>query len=366
MQPKIKKHYSLFMVSKTIRKPSKKQADNAFEILIQGQSKANFFENFQVPRFLDPINCYHLFGDMCFAKADYNEGEEYVGLLSNYNHFKRVVTIGVNSSFISLTLEQTNDHIHSWEFLCSRLNTLNNRYARELVETMQSIQNYPSKIQVTDRKAPQKQDYNAFCKEIDSFCKENPDIFYTLFRFRLDNPEKGLELTEIRHSRRTVQFFADDMETFAHLVLEQGLLNIWVVDEKNYFTYMSEVLSSIYCQSKVIPKYASTMEGYKVYIAPIPLRKIFRNDAMTEIVCIATYEIEESQLDLIRMKREEAKKKIKKSFRERQLEQTLQIYYKSIQKEKGHRNVKHSIEEGFEDNNVFLAEKKRCGIKFIN
>ena len=353
------------MVSKTIRKPSKKHNDNTFEIIVQGQAKANFFEKLQVPRFLDPINCYHLYGDLCFAKIDYSEGDDDIGLLSNYNHFKRVVTIGVNSSFISLILEKTNEHVHSWEFVCSRLNTLNNRQAKELVEAMQSMQNY-SKIQVTDKKGSPKQDYNIFCKEIDNYCKENAETFYSVFRFRLNSQEKGLELTEIRHSKKTVQFFADDMETFAHLVLEQGLLNIWVVDEKNYFTYMREALASIYSKSQAIPKYASTMEGYKAYINPIPVRKIFRNDTLTEIVVIATYEIEESQLEFIQSKREEAKKKIKKSFRERQLEQTLEIYYKSIQKEKGLRNVKHSIEEGFEDNNVFLAERKRCGIKFLN
>ena len=128
---------------------------------------------------------------------------------------------------------------------------------------------------------------------------------------------------------------------------------------------MRETLTSIYSQSQPIPKYASTMEGYKAYIIPIPMRNIFKNDSLTEIVVFANYEIEEIQLELVKSKREEAKKKIKKSFREKQLEQTLEIYYKSIQKEKGQRS-KHSIEEGFEDNNVFLAEKKRCGIKFIN
>ena len=53
MQPKIKKHFSLFMVSKSIRKPSKKRNDRTFEITIQGDNQANILEKCEVPRFLD-------------------------------------------------------------------------------------------------------------------------------------------------------------------------------------------------------------------------------------------------------------------------------------------------------------------------
>ena len=353
------------MVSKSIRKPSKKHNFKTIEIIIQGDPKTHLVKNCEVPRFLDPVNCYHLYGDICFAKANYNDGDDEIGLLSNYNHFKRVVKIGLNSNYISISLEKTSDQIHSWEFLFSRLSTLNNLDAHELIETMKAIQ-----IQPNDTNQSQKPDYTIFCKELDTYCKENAENFYSLFRFRMGALEKGLELTEIRHSKKTMQFFADDVETFAHLVLEQGIIDIWDIEEKNYFSYMKDSLTNYFGQTKKMGIYACTMEGFKVYINPEPFRRMFSDGTITEIVVIANYEIDEIQMQMIKNKREDTKKRIKKSFREKQLQQTLGIYYNNYQEEGGEEMkqpfIKKGVEEGYENNNVFLAEKKRCGIKPLN
>ena len=370
MQPKIKKHFSLFMVSKSIRKPSKKGKGRNFEITIQGANQADILKKIEVPRFLDPINCYHLYGDICFLKADYEGGDNEIGVLSGYNQFKRVATIGLNSSYISLTLEKSNDQIHQWEFLFSRLNSLNNRHAHELVESMQEIRRNESKIKVTDNEKLPKPNYDFFCKELDNYCHENAENFYSLFRFQKHSVERGLELIEIRHSKRTVQFFADDIETFVHLVLEQGVLNPWVIEEKNYLSYMKDSLMNLYLKSKPIGIYATTMEGLKVHINQFPFRRIFSDETRMEVVVVTTYDIDEVQINSIKKKREEAKKSIRKSFRDRQLEETLEIYYKDYKngnaKEKEKSFFKKCLGDGFENNNVFLAEKKRCGFKLLD
>ena len=371
MQPKIKKHFSLFMVSKSIRKPSKKPNDRTSEIIIQDSNQAIILAECEVPRFLDPINCYHLYGDICFSKADYDNGDNEIGLLSNYNQFKKVATISLSSCYISLTLEKSNDQVHPWEFLFSRLDTLNNRDAHELVESMQEMKRSEPKIKVSDNhEQSPKPDYNVFCKELDDYCNENANNFYSLFRFQIDSVDRGLELIEIRHSKKTVEFFADDIETFAHLVLEQGVLNPWVIKEKNYLSYMKDSLTNLYLTSKPIGIYANTMEGHKVHINPFPFRRIFFNENKMEVVLVMTYEIEERQIMAIKIKREEAKKRIRKSFRDKQLEETLGMYYQNYknenEEEKKKSFFKESLGNGYENNNVYLAEKKRCGIKLLD
>lgn len=336
-----------------------------FKVII----KPIFWRNVRFLDFSIPVNCYHLYGDICFSKADY-DGDDEIGLLSSYNQFKRVATVSLNSSYISLTLEPSNDQVHPWEFLFSRLNTLNNRHAHELVESMQEMKRSEPKMKVTDNEKSPKPDYNVFCKELDDYCNENAEKFYSLFRFQMDSVERGMELIEIRHSKKTVQFFADDIETFAHLVLEQGVLNPWVIEEKNYLSYMKDSLTNLYLKSKSIGIYANTMEGLKVYINLFPFRRIFSDEARIEVVVITTYDIDEGQMISIKKKREEAKKRIRKSFRDRQLEETLEMYYKNYkngnEEEKEKSFFKKSFGDGYENNNVYLAEKKRCGIKLLD
>ena len=111
--------------------------------------------------------------------------------------------------------------------------------------------------------------------------------------------------------------------------------------------------------------YANTMEGYKVYISAVPSRKIIFDGKVTELVLIFQYEIDEKHLENIEKKRNETKKRSKKSFRDTQLEQTLELYYNNNLDHENGVNRK-GLEEGYENNNIYLAEKKRCGIRQLN
>ena len=86
---------------------------------------------------------------------------------------------------------------------------------------------------------------------------------------------------------------------------------------------------------------------------------------INEIVCFIKYEIDEQQISLIASKRIEDKQKKKKGYREFQLDQMLSIYYENYVKKQDHVNQGDGLQI-HEYNNIYLSEKKRCGIKTMN
>lgn len=369
MNAKIKKHFSLFMVSKSIQKPNKKKKTHTSELILQ-QTSASLLEAETIPKFLDPFNCYHLFGDICFSKT--NQSDE-LGILSNYNHFKRIISIKIEPYYISLSIEKICDEIQSWEFLIARLNSLNNKDAHELSQIYSVISEgqkaiKSEKLPACTSQSPQKNSeitYHLFCNQIEEFCLKNRESFYSIFKYRIFSLEKGLELTEIRHSIKTMEFFAGDAQTFSNLVVNQGILEIWSVEESDYFSFMKDSITNYLCESQNIKMQAKTMEGFKVQFTATPFRKVFMDDEINEIVCVIKYEIDEQKMEYIEGKRNDSKKKIKGSYREFQLDQMLSLYYDNYV-EKDDFRKKDDIFEGYEYNNAYYSEKKRCGIKLLN
>ena len=376
-QHKIKKHFSLFMISKSIRKPIKHVKHQVSEISLQSTNNYRK-EDLTIPRFLDPIKCFHLYGDICFNKSLKLDGDGEIGLLSNYNDFKRVSSVVINQDFISILMEKTTQELHQWNFLISRLNSLNDKDAYELGQVMSTLYNNMAGAQPQTEIKKEiilpnftniNKHHQEFCNEHEEFCKSNANSYYSFFRYQMDSFEKGFELKEIRHSKRTMEFFAESVETFSHLILEQGVLDVWTVDEKDYFSYMNDSLTNYLCSSTSIHIHANTMEGYKVNITATPLRKTFMEGPIHEIVAIMKYEMDEEQIkNILRKRKEDFNKKSKKSFRDVQLDQILGAYYENyfenLEDEMEFRE-KLILEEGYEYNNAFLSEKKRCGIKPI-
>ncbi len=366
------------MISKSIRKHNKHVNHHISEISLQSSENSKK-KSLTIPKFLDPIKCFRLYGDICFNKDLKFDDDGEIGLLSNYNYFKRVGSMVINQDFISLLIEKTTDELHHWDFLISRLNSLNDKDAHELGDVMSKMYNnitaVQSKIEIKNEINPAnftniKKDYKEFCNELEEFCKSNANSFYSFFRYKMESLEKGLELQEIRHSKRTLEFFAGSAETFSHLILEQGVLDIWTVDEKAYFPYMIDSLTNYLCAPKPMQIHANTMEGYKVNIAATPFRKMFMEGPINEIVAIMSYEISEEQMENIRRKRNENwMNRAKKSFRNVQLNQILGAYYDNYFEKNENKmefqDDKIKMEEGYEYNNTFLSEKKRCGIKLI-
>ena len=381
MQHKIKKHFSLFMVSKSIRKPCSKKKTQTSEILLQNSSQQALISRSEpIPKFLSPINCIHLYGDICFHNCLKIDGNDEVGLLSNYNHFKKVVNIAIEPNYISLYIEKTTDELHSWEFLISRLNTLNNRDAHELAEVLTNIFILPMQGKenkenaVIDENCDITSDFNKiyqdFCKEIDEYCNTNAETYFSCFRYRICSIAQGLELQEIRHSKKTIEFFSENIDNFTHLILEQGILDVWTVEEKDYFSYMKDSLTNFLCLPQKMSLYATTIEGTKISISAVPFRKIIQTGKINEFVVFMSYEIDDQQLHSVVMRRKAAKEKRgRKSFRDMQLDQILNIYYddyfeKNIENQDFvQEKIKREEEYGY--GNIYLSEKKRCGVKNI-
>lgn len=362
-EAKIKKHFSLFMVSKSIHKPKKKNKSHTTMIVVQSTDN-QYKKCMVIPRFLDPFNCYHIYGDICFHKYLNSQGEKEIGILSTYNHFKRVINIEYCQNYISLNIDKTNDELHSWEFLISRLESLNLSDAHHLAEVIKEIntQNVPQNA--ISQKAPTKENFHLFINEINQFCDENADKYFSMFRFQVSSIEKGMELKELRHSKRSVEFFAGDMDNFAHLVLEQGIQDMWCVYEKDYFHYMAHSLKNFLSSNKTsFSLFANTMEGFKVAIKVAPIRKMFIDESNKEIVMFIVYEVGEKEEKSIKEKRDEYLRNKKKSLRDAHLEQTLNVYYnRYLQPQNGYEKA-HEMQNLLEYGNPYLLEKKRCGIK---
>lgn len=363
LDSKIKKHFSLFMVSKSIHKPKKKNKSHTTMIVVQSPNN-QYQKCMAIPRFLDPFNCYHIYGDICFHKYFNSQGEKEIGLLSTYNHFKRVIDIEYCQNYISLIIEKTNEELHSWEFLISRLESLNLSDAHQLAQVVKEINTQSVPQNAISQKPPKKENFHLFVNEINQFCDENADTFFSMFRFQFTSIEKGMELKEIRHSKKSVEFFAGDMENYAHLVLEQGVLDMWCVYEKDYFNYMIHSLSNfLSSKSSSFTLFANTMEGFKFAIKVAPIRKTFIDETNQEIVMFIAYEVGEQEMKLIKEKRDEILRNKKRNLRDIRLEQTLNAYYNNYLTPNNGYEKANEMQSLAEYGNPYLQEKKRCGIK---
>lgn len=353
MPPKIKKHFSLFMVSKSIQKPARKKKPSfSFELVLQDSASRPL----KIPRFLDPVTCYHLYNDVCLLKFPEPAASAAVGLLSGYNFFKKVKEIAISPDCVSLSLEKTTDELHSWDFVVSRLQSLGDKDAYELGQVFRRLsQGFVNAKSAGKPNVPQEQRYSAFCQRIEDFCQKHQNTFYSLFRFRMQDFSKGLELLEIRHSRKTIAFFAGTPEVYAHLVLEQGVLDVWEVEEKDYYRYMADSMTNYLCESGPMEIFANTMEGFKVPFRCVPEQLIFQ-DEFTELVLVNQYELDEERVREIGCRRESLGRKGEE--RDLQLSQMLGAYYDSGSKDE-------KDEAPITGNSTYLAEKKRCGIKPI-
>lgn len=366
-QHKIKKHFSLFMVSKSIHKPNKKHKKLTSIIILQSNTDFKF-PIINIPKFLDPFTSYIIFGDVCVQKAINPEGNREIGLLSCYNDFKTIMSVNVENQFISISIEKSIDQLHSWEFLIARLESLNDKSAYDFAQSFKEIPMNSHTRNLAKLNDTEEPNFQQFVKEIDEICIENRDKYFTMLRYRVASMEKGLELKEIRHSRRCAEFFAGDMERFSHLVVEQGLLDIWCVEERDYYPFMTHAIKSYIGNEKdEYNLYANTMEGFKVKVKTQPLKKMLIAEDHQEIAMFIFYEVDEKEFEFISSKRKDSQENKKKSFRDVQLGQLLNAYYNEyIEPKKGYEKYEEEKNEALDYNNVFLSEKKRCGIKIVS
>ena len=219
---KIKKHFSLFMVQKSIKKPSKKhpapESNEQFEQVEKW-----------VPKFIDPLTTFHLYGDIVFIDK---LNESNVGLISPIQQIKSPMNLQFNKKFNNWTIDMvsTSDHIDSWGMLYDRLMSLGDNSAYELAQTIQQIflQEADLKQTETDAIGPKENFFMEVANEIKNSEKvmQNKEI--------MQEEEKIRTQTELKKIEKAKSIFQDFLRQVEDVLISKNeLLYFFVVYEQN-------------------------------------------------------------------------------------------------------------------------------------
>ena len=233
----IKKHFSLFMVKKSIKKSSK--ATCIGELSMERQKISEFV--MKVPRFLDPHHCFHLYGDIFFIDKLYDDD---ICLLSPSNSFRAVGNLNYDQQYNLWTINflSTFFVFDSWVAVYERLITMGDKNAYELATSIDKmfISNNNTSRQLKEPSAimslASSINYDRYCKEIDEVLMEKKDTFYIILQYEFESIERGMIMKKMGFSKKFVDLIWGEESIFINLVLNHEM-NDFISIEKENFRY---------------------------------------------------------------------------------------------------------------------------------
>ena len=364
---KIKKHFSLFMVKKSIKKKQlesedfKKASDSKEVIKDEEKSHKNTTQTLQ--KYLDPIICHHLPGDIYFYDK-LNEPD--IGLLSTSNLFKTIIDVNYNEKHnLWLTnLRTYNDPLDSWGLVYDRLMSLGDAKAYELAKTIEIVcMSTPKKQEFDDNfEIDNWQTYQYFLNDLDNLFKTIENSAYFCAKYEATSKQRGLELKMIGISKKLVELVYGEISVFLDYHLNFGLFDFNVIDKENYFDFVKNRVLCLNAKNNSMKIKFQTLDGHYIYLEPLRTTKAYMNETgqILELMLIFEFFPSEEFIQVVQESRENKTKiRRKKSNRERDLENILLMYYK-------HEDFKKKVEIKEKVKTNETSAMKRCGFASIS
>lgn len=356
------------MVQKSIKKPQKK---GEIEEKILNKEKKLVV----IPKFIDPINCLHLYGDIIFIdKLD----EDEIGIVSKYQNFKRIVNIEFHDESNSWTTDFVTPCFepNSWRLICDRLTSLGSLSAYELAKT---IENFFLLMEDQSQKERQEMGlneeslevisqvkYHQYLKDVQNFLKHKKNNIYLFLMFEMHSLQNGLELKKIGYSKRLVDLVWEDEFSFTDYTINFSFYDFITIRKEDYFDFIKNNFLRVFEQSNNIYWRFSTLEGIHINLdSPMTTTQFCRdeNGNLQGMFLFYEFSVEETFLNTVAKSREKTTKISKrKNTRDDLLEAILQHYYGN-----GEFTQNSELKKTESDINLQAeGEKKRCGYRVLN
>ena len=358
---KIKKHFSLFMVQKSIKKKTNdSNIKQLFQEEIQNPSQS-------IPKFIDPITCYRLSGNINFIDKLY---EQDVGLISMHNRFKSITMVEYDNKHECwlANLLDLNYPLDSWSLIYDRLMSLGDVHAYSLAQTIDEVIISKQNLSLCEEKKPPKQNQqeNNYFEEVEKLfqMKKNSVFFFCIYH--MSTPEKGLEVNRIGFSKQLVQLVFESEYNFIDHLIRFGFFDFLTVEKERYFDSINNNIRCLNSEDKFSSqKKLQTLDGQWCTVIPNVTTKIQVNEKGETVELFIALELKPNEefSSLVKNNREEKTKfRNRKSKREMDLENLLKFYYNDEESNKKNPNIIIENLEAIEDASL----NKRCGYRIIN
>lgn len=369
-QPRVKKHFSLFMVKKTIKKASKPSSKEK-ELKIQPKVE----DIVPIPKYVDPYDCFHLKGDMFFRDKLY---DDYIGLISPRNSYRPVAKMSYNHTYNlwGTHFSSANFKYDSWGIVYERLMSLGDLNAYELAKIIEM--RFLSKIESGSKiKEPNfilpiqsSKNFKNYCNEIDQLLKSKKDSFFLLLQYEVQDAERGLVMKQMGFSERFVDLLWADNSTFVDLSLNNEVNDFITIEKELYFEFIKNNINVITGKSHQMEIIVKTFEGVMTKNLPAGFKKacLDENGNVLGVFTLYEFPFEEAFLDKVWKLREKKTMITKrKSDREENLEKLLDFYYSNAdfgqKKTKNEKDGRGNDSKLSDDLEIFPT--RRCGFRPI-
>ena len=350
------------MVQKTIKKPNKNEVvDNPH----------NEEKSLAIPKFMDPINSFHLYGDIIFQDKLKDED---VGLMSQYHDFRHLLNLQFHDEYNIWTSEFSTPsyELDSWKLIYDRLMTLGNTQAFELAQTIDltfiSTENQvkPEKhlnVEISDLTS--QVNYLKYLKEVEKVLKNKKNSVHLFLMYEMHSLKRGLELNKMGYSKPLVDLVWGEESWFVDYTLKFYFYDFLTIEKERYFDYIKNNILSMKTQSKCMEVKFCTLEGISTHLTPLDSARFCLDEHgnVLGLFLIFEFPFQEKFLNLVTKSREKTTKISKRrKKREDVLEGILNFYYVGenfIQNTHDNKeNVKSEVKDKSQDQN-----QKRCGFR---
>ena len=318
---KIKKHFSLFMVKKSINKKSNEpDGKKLLQEIRQCCSQT-------IQKFIDPIPCYH-YGDIYLIDK---HSKQDIGLLSINNYFKSITNLKQDAEYKCwiVSLLTINHSLDCWSLVYDRLMSLGDQKAYNLAQTIDSI--YISNKKCKKLEDQRRPNLN-YLEEVEKMFQMKKKSIYFACKYQRSTVQKGLELKNLIFSKELVELAFANEQAFIEHLLKYGLFDFLTIEAENYFEAINNKLKCVVnAESNCVMEVKfQTIDGHSFHVTPLMTTKIQMNEKAEtiELILFMEFKPKEDFFRLVENKREEkTKPRKKKTNREINLENVLNIYY---------------------------------------
>jgi len=366
------------MVRKSIKK-SPKDCDDEVEIRSKEQKIEESIES--VPKFIDPIQCFHFYGDIIFLDK---LNDDDVGLMSTNYFFRTIANLQYHEEFKAWTTDIVSQsyQLDSWFLVYERLMTLGDKSAYELAQTIEMVFMSQKKEEPLlenhtfepDTFGPV-QSYQHYLKEMENLLTIHQNSLHSFVSYELNSVEKGLELQKMGFSQNLVDLIWGGEVNFVDYMLNFGLFDFVAIEKEKYFEFIKNNILTMQANNNAMLLKLITLEGISSHVIPKPTTRVYFDEKGNVQGLMVLYEFEVEETFLIRVaKAREKKTKMskRKSKRENNLEEILHYYYKNNDFSKKKPKDLERREENYQDEALgqMLLRKndhspimKRCGFR---
>ena len=355
------------MVQKSIKKPGKKH--------VVPKKKQSFEDDSEqwVPKFIDPITSFHLYGDIVFIDK---LNESHVGLISPIQGFKNLWNLQFckKSNNWTIDLVSSSFNVDSWDLLYDRLMSLGDSSAYDLAKTIEMVFMVDQKSKIKEIKMEEtakydfvqknKSEYQKFLKEIEEVLGSKIDSVYFFCIFEQNSiEENGLELKKHGYSQNMVNLVWQDEQKFVDNTVNFWLFDFLEVEKENYFEFVKHNILGVNAKNNSMKLKFVSFDGISTHSTPIPTTRICLDQMGNVLGLFLLYEFDfdEGFWERVSKSREKKTMETKRiKNREKQLENVLKFYYEDFKQD--------FEEKGFEKNlnSANEAPLKRCGFRKID